>query len=334
MKMIKLENLLFIYLEFKETDEEQAKYEEEEAIAIQKRLYESMNDADLGIGLLVGDVEPRKETEKIHDDDDALKKDKEKRIQLDIASLTEREKKELLNKESPELNVYIDDFKFYMNEIKEKFEPLMNLVRQKKIPNHTVSRYIDTRYHLTSYYCTNILFYLSMKSKRVQMDDHPILKRLQEYKNLIKQLDNITSNKICSVNKDIKFIVKKIQLGQEITFDTEDILKRKNKSKDKKQVKRVKFADSMETHEFNENIDDEDEDNEKRAITYEMSKNRGLTPKRKKELRNPRVKHRMKYRKAKIRRKGQVREPRKEVTKYAGEISGIKSRVVKSIKFK
>lgn len=45
---------------------------------------------------------------------------------------------------------------------------------------------------------------------------------------------------------------------------------------------------------------------EKRGITYQISKNKGLTPRRKKELRNPRVKNRMKYRKAKIRRKGQV----------------------------
>lgn len=51
----------------------------------------------------------------------------------------------------------------------------------------------------------------------------------------------------------------------------------------------------------------DDEENEgKRPITYEIAKNKGLTPHRKKELRNPRVKHRMKYRKAKIRRKGQV----------------------------
>lgn len=45
---------------------------------------------------------------------------------------------------------------------------------------------------------------------------------------------------------------------------------------------------------------------EKRGITYQIAKNKGLTPRRKKELRNPRVKNRMKYRKAKIRRKGQV----------------------------
>lgn len=37
-----------------------------------------------------------------------------------------------------------------------------------------------------------------------------------------------------------------------------------------------------------------------------MAKNKGLTPHRKKELRNPRVKHKLKFRKALIRRKGAV----------------------------
>lgn len=38
----------------------------------------------------------------------------------------------------------------------------------------------------------------------------------------------------------------------------------------------------------------------------QMAKNKGLTPKRKKIDRNPRVKHREKFKRAKIRRKGQV----------------------------
>lgn len=49
----------------------------------------------------------------------------------------------------------------------------------------------------------------------------------------------------------------------------------------------------------------EDQDG-KRAITYQISRNKGLTPKRKKEQRNPRVKHRKKFRKAVIKRKSQV----------------------------
>lgn len=67
--------------------------------------------------------------------------------------------------------------------------------------------------------------------------------------------------------------------------------------------------DEMDSLEDAEEVDDaqidENGDN-KRAITWQMAKNKGLTPHRKKEQRNPRVKHRNKFRKAKIRRKGQV----------------------------
>ncbi|XP_073821892.1 UTP3 small subunit processome component Sas10 [Musca autumnalis] len=80
---------------------------------------------------------------------------------------------------------------------------------------------------------------------------------------------------------------------------------------------------------------EEGEDGEsRRGITYQIAKNKGLTPHRKKEQRNPRVKHRGKYRKALIRRKGAVRTVRKETSRYGGEISGIKATVSKSIKFK
>ncbi|CAL8340009.1 unnamed protein product [Merluccius merluccius] len=63
-----------------------------------------------------------------------------------------------------------------------------------------------------------------------------------------------------------------------------------------------------------------------------MAKNKGLTPKRKKIYRNPRVKHREKFRRAKIQRKGQVREVRREETRYSGEHSGIRAGLKKSIK--
>ena len=54
--------------------------------------------------------------------------------------------------------------------------------------------------------------------------------------------------------------------------------------------------------------DDVDEETKKRNITYEMAKNKGLTPKRNKLNSNPRLKHRKKFEKAVKRRKGAVRE--------------------------
>ena len=72
---------------------------------------------------------------------------------------------------------------------------------------------------------------------------------------------------------------------------------------------------------------------QKRAATYEILKNKGLTPHRKKENRNPRVKKRDKYEKALIAKKGQVREViTGEGGKYGGELTGIKANNARSRK--
>ncbi|OBT86436.1 hypothetical protein VE02_05325 [Pseudogymnoascus sp. 03VT05] len=72
----------------------------------------------------------------------------------------------------------------------------------------------------------------------------------------------------------------------------------------------------------------------KRAIGYVISKNRGLAPKRKKEVRNPRVKKRMKY-EEKLKKLGSMKAIYKggeERGGYSGEKTGIKAGVVKSVK--
>ena len=71
----------------------------------------------------------------------------------------------------------------------------------------------------------------------------------------------------------------------------------------------------------------------KRAASYEIMKNRGLTPHRKKSNRNPRVKKREMYNKAIIARKGQVRDVVTGVgSAYPGELTGIKANIARSRK--
>lgn len=70
-----------------------------------------------------------------------------------------------------------------------------------------------------------------------------------------------------------------------------------------------------------------------RPINSAIEKNRGLTPHKKKELKNPRKKHRIKFAEANVRRKGQVQEVRASGGVYGGEGTGIKSKVSKSVKF-
>lgn len=72
----------------------------------------------------------------------------------------------------------------------------------------------------------------------------------------------------------------------------------------------------------------------KRQISYQIQKNKGLTPHRKKEVRNPRVKKRMKYeeKQKKLRSVKAVYKGGEGKGGYQGELSGINTRVVKSVK--
>lgn len=72
----------------------------------------------------------------------------------------------------------------------------------------------------------------------------------------------------------------------------------------------------------------------KRRITYAIEKNKGLAPRRKKEVRNSRVKKRKKYeeRQKKLRSMRPVYKGGEGRGGYKGELSGIKTGLVKSVK--
>lgn len=72
----------------------------------------------------------------------------------------------------------------------------------------------------------------------------------------------------------------------------------------------------------------------KRAITYAIEKNKGLAPRRKKDVRNPRVKKRKKYedKKKKLSSIRQVYKGGEEKGGYGGEKTGIKKGLVRSVK--
>jgi U3 small nucleolar RNA-associated protein 3 len=99
------------------------------------------------------------------------------------------------------------------------------------------------------------------------------------------------------------------------------------KSKDKKAFKKSLYQVAPKYPRIDMEVEGE------RAISQTILKNRGLVPHKAKINRNPRVKKREQYRKAKIRRKGAVREVRTdEGHKYAGEQTGVKTGLSRSRK--
>ena len=96
-------------------------------------------------------------------------------------------------------------------------------------------------------------------------------------------------------------------------------------AKEAKYARRPGVVAAME-----EEMDGEDA---KRDVGKKIMANRGLTPHRNKDHKNPRKRLRGKFEKAVVRRKGQVRSMREDAGGYGGEASGIKTSVTKSRRF-
>lgn len=350
------------YEGFNEKDVEAAECEEEEAKVIQKRLVEQLDEGDFLL-----DMFSKESLQK-----DRNVEEEEEIIKTDLSKLSKKQKLALFQKESPEFFGLVEDFKVHMTEIQQKIEPVLTLIEKGKIPASSADIYVQTKYHLVLNYCVNIAFYLLLKAKRIAVQSHPVVHRLYQYRQLLRQLKPVDKE----MTSQLEGILTVVRDGDEITPSARDNTNHGGKTKAPVK-KALKFLSSLREETKNNDdrltklptrltvvsktgvtadtrgadlhskdssgeselekdkaVEEEEKEEGKRGITYQIAKNKGLTPHRKKEQRNPRVKHRNKYRKARICRKGQVREPRKEMEKYGGEISGIKSGVVKSIKLK
>lgn len=325
--------------------EEEEREEEEEAQIIQRRLAQALQEDDFGVAWVEAFAKPVPQVDET-----------ETRVVKDLAKVSVKEKLKMLRKESPELLELIEDLKVKLTEVKDELEPLLQLVEQGIIPPGKGSQYLRTKYNLYLNYCSNISFYLILKARRVPAHGHPVIERLVTYRNLINKLSVVdqklsaeirylltlkddavkkelipeaksTKPKPKSVSKTSAAACAVTDLSDDSDFDEEAKLKYYKEIEDRQKLKRKKEENSTEE----QAVEDQ---NAKRAITYQIAKNRGLTPRRKKIDRNPRVKHREKFRRAKIRRRGQVREVRKEEQRYSGELSGIRAGVKKSIKLK
>ncbi|NXU08204.1 SAS10 protein, partial [Pardalotus punctatus] len=335
--------------------------EEQEAQVIQRRLVQDLGEDDYGLDMIQGYLA---EQRKIHDS-------KGQKIDKDLQALSKKEQLKLLKQESPELLQLMEDFEVKLMEIKDELNPLLQMVRDGTIPQGKGSRYLQTKYHLYLNYCANISFYLVLKSKRMPVHSHPVIERLVAYRNIINDLAaidqklspqvrmllrNYYDKKEEKLRKENKFSVfltmdsKKnkpkrtsapvngqaaaaaaAESSDESELDEEAALKYYKMMEEKLALKRKRAGDEDVLQEA---VSEGEDPSKKRGVTYQMIKNKGLTPKRRKIDRNPRVKHREKFRRAKIRRKGQVREVRRELHRYAGELSGIRAGVKKSRKLK
>lgn len=106
-------------------------------------------------------------------------------------------------------------------------------------------------------------------------------------------------------------------------------------SRKKKDEKAARYAAYAAASKADRVVEDEEiGDDGKRKITYKIEKNKGLTPKRGKDVRNPRVKKRKQYeaKQKKLKSMKPVWQGGEPKGGYQGELSGINTRVIKSTK--
>uniref|UniRef100_A0A8C9RAR6 UTP3 small subunit processome component n=1 Tax=Scleropages formosus TaxID=113540 RepID=A0A8C9RAR6_SCLFO len=317
----------------KDEAEAEEEEEEEEAKSIQKRLVGNLSEEDYDLHLLQEfAVEEEGEVQK------AMEKDQ--KIVKDLKAMSQKEKLRLLKKESPELMGLIQDFKFKLTELRDELQPLLEMVKSGQIPAGKGAEYLKTKQQLYLNYCTNISFYLVLKAKRIPAQNHPVIERLVSYRNLINDLAEVDAR----LAPQLRMLLSGALLESTIKKPASNPPRKVRWGSGVKErcifkiiysVPEVRFVYLIHRI-FSFRLEEEEDvdPDSKRGITYQMAKNKGLTPKRKKIDRNPRVKHREKFRRAKIRRRGQVQEVHKEMERYGGEISGIRAGVKKSIKLK
>ena len=138
-----------------------------------------------------------------------------------------------------------------------------------------------------------------------------------------------SKKKKAGINKDLLNSMGDLGGEDDILEEDEfyEQVKRKKESKKKEKMK-------LEEEEDDDQLQAEEEETGKRLATNQMLKNRGLTPKRNKELKNPRVKRRKQYEKASKKLKHVVRQAKVKEQPYQGELTGIKANVSRSVKIK
>lgn len=334
-----------------EAEEEE---EEQEAKSIQSRLVGQLSEEDYDLHLL----------QEFSTEQEAAKKpEKEELIVKDLEKMSHKEKMKLLKKESPELLELIQDFKDKLTELKDELQPLLDMVKEGRISPGKGADYLQTKHQLYLNYCTNVSFYLVLKARRISAHNHPVIERLVTYRNLINDLGGVDAK----LSSEIRLLLSEAQHGQtnkavkeknpqrserkavkrpavssqpaggsaaDSDLDEEAALHYYREAEERLKLKKRKKGQEEEEEGLGVEAEEELDPDAKRAITYQIAKNKGLTPKRKKIDRNPRVKHREKFRRAKIRRKGQVREVRREEQRYGGELSGIRAGVKKGVKLR
>uniref|UniRef100_A0A5S6QPG1 Sas10 domain-containing protein n=1 Tax=Trichuris muris TaxID=70415 RepID=A0A5S6QPG1_TRIMR len=311
---------------FGSSDEEPAELEEKEALNLQR----SLNEWISGVHDEFPTLQMWEDTRKGKKAEDGSKKqDAVFHVPVDLSAMSSDQKLQILEQRSPELVNLIEEYKEHA-ELMERYVPFCQMV-EKRVGKSAIVEFARAIFEIIGSYLLNVGFYILMKAKQCDMENHPVIDRIAQWKEVL----NEAYSKWPNFEQDISSLMEAVQAVKPVPEPWASFLHISpavHRAKTKGILKRRHSSEELP-----EQVDDElDEVAEmaKRSITYEMKKNKGLMPKRKKEQRNPRVKHRNRYRKALKKLRSQRPDVKTEVHRYSGESRGINPFIVRSIKLR
>lgn len=357
-----------------EDDENAEKEEEEAALELQKKQLEELDEDDLmeedsedSENELENDQPQMGDDNQLDldlnfNDDEVVEK-----VEKNISSLTKQQKLQVLTRTAPELLGLVDELKTHLHfldtVLRSVSVKLSSEVNQVHGPfTESGVEFLQSAFQLYSMYCANISFYLALKANTASSTrDHPIVQQLLYLKSLMDDVLPVLNTRKwkgklsqflrmdCQAEATLKSTNKtagektNVAPGpghhepeeEMVTVVDQDADAFYNLVAQKTQAEKQKKKDfytplPMATAEL-----ESTDPTLKRGASYQIIKNRGLTAHKNKLNRNPRVKKRVQYRKAVIRRKGQVRDVRTgEMGAYGGEGTGIKSNLSRSRKIR
>ncbi|CAF1023258.1 unnamed protein product [Adineta steineri] len=339
------------YNEDANVDDEDAKLEETEATTIQKRYWDMLEKTDFGLDLF-----KQKPSATISNDRNLDEQSLRRHIILpdNLLELSSNERLQLIRDQSPELEPLCNEFKNIFDDLKIYLLPFIQLVIDtsslEEFHSYSGWQFILSLLELYLTYCSYLSLYLMMKSTDLNLIKHPIINDIEQYRKLCQLVEEDFQMlkpdllKLCELLQE-----KKVKINQSLASKQKEVVskphlimnngiklptKATNGTSAKPSLRERMLQRQEQQIKSEMNIETQEDKPEKRGITYEMEKNKGLTTKRKKELRNPRVHHRNKYARALVKRKSRVPTARTEEERYTGEPTGIRAGIKRGIKLK
>ncbi|CAG8523521.1 20366_t:CDS:2 [Cetraspora pellucida] len=319
-----------------------AKEEEEAALKLQRKRISQMTEDDfleLDGESLESSMIDRKRIESTDNDLDLMSFDM-KVLGKEHQNLSRDDIIEIIQSESPELIELLNEFEEKSSILRNTVTPLLEKARQKNLIHNPAMKFISIKHQTLVHYLINISFYLALKSFGTQhLREHPVIDALVKLKMTLVKLERL-ERKIGGFLES--FVVKEDwsdhdnNMADDLDKDEEPIdpIDFYNMVKEAKNAAKEQRKEQFEMEHCKNKIVYEDviPEGAKRQINYQILKNKGLTPHRKKEQRNPRVKHKNKYEKARKKIKSIKRVISQQEGSYGGEKTGIKTGLSRSIK--